>query len=55
VWGPFEADKLYTITVESNGGLNITNEPLKGIYREALKQQHAAEHVGGESPGNGGI
>jgi hypothetical protein len=56
VWGPFEADKLYTITVESNGGLNITNEPLKGIYREALKQHAAGEHAGsGESPGNGGV
>jgi hypothetical protein len=40
VWGPFEADKLYTITIESNGGLNISNEPLKGIYREALKRRN---------------
>jgi len=38
VWGPFEPDKLYTITLESDGGLNITSEPLKGIYREALKR-----------------
>ncbi|MGH7213974.1 MAG: hypothetical protein ACREIT_04345 [Tepidisphaeraceae bacterium] len=38
VWGPFERDKLYTLTVESDGGLNITSEPLKGIYREALKR-----------------
>jgi len=36
-WGPFEKDRLYTITVESDGGLNLTSEPLKGIYREALK------------------
>jgi len=38
VWGPFEPDKLYTITLESDGGLNITSEPLRGIYREALKR-----------------
>ncbi len=39
VWGPFEPDVLYTITLESDGGLNITSEPLKAIYREALKQR----------------
>lgn len=39
VWGPFEPDRIYTITLESDGGLNITNEPLRGIYREALKQR----------------
>ena len=39
VWGPFEKDKLYTITIESDGGLNITSEPLRGIYREALKRK----------------
>jgi hypothetical protein len=38
LWGPFEPDRLYTITIESDGGLNMTSEPLKGIYREALKQ-----------------
>jgi len=37
VWGPLEADKLYTLTLEADGGLNKTSEPLKGIYREALK------------------
>ena len=39
VWGPFDPDKLYTITIESDGGLNMTSEPLKGIYREALKRK----------------
>ena len=38
VWGPFEPDKLYTITLQSHGGVSITSEPLKGIYREALKR-----------------
>lgn len=39
VWGPFEPGRLYTVTLEANGGLNLTNEPLKGIYMEALKRQ----------------
>lgn len=39
VWGPFEPDRLYTLTLESAGGLNMTSEPLKGIYREALKSK----------------
>jgi hypothetical protein len=55
VWGPFEADKLYTITVESNGGLNITNEPLKGIYREALKRRPGETTGAAGTPGSGGI
>jgi len=39
VWGPFQPDRLYTITLEADGGLNMTSEPIKGIYREALKQR----------------
>jgi hypothetical protein len=39
VWGPFEPDRLYTITLEAAGGLNMTSEPIKGIYREALKDR----------------
>jgi hypothetical protein len=39
VWVPFQPDRLYTLTLESDGGLNITSSPLKGIYREALKRQ----------------
>ena len=38
LWGPFAPDKLYTITLESGGGLNLTSEPLKGIYKELLKK-----------------
>ena len=41
LWGPFQPEKLYTITLESDGGLNMTSEPLKGIYKEALKQHFA--------------
>lgn len=38
VWGMFEPDKLYRVTLESDGGLNLTSEPLRGIYREAMKK-----------------
>ena len=52
VWGPFEREKLYTITIESDGGLNIASEPLRGIYREALKRKDSpvsssAPHIPG--------
>ena len=40
LWWPCEADLLYTITIESDGGLNVTCEPVKGIYREALRQKN---------------
>jgi hypothetical protein len=36
VWGMFEPNKLYTLTLEADGGLNLTTEPLKGIYRAAM-------------------
>ena len=39
VWGPFEPDKLYTITLQANGSLSLTSAPLKPIYREAMKQR----------------
>ena len=38
VWMPFEPDRLYTITLESAGGLNMTSQPIKGIYQAALHQ-----------------
>jgi len=41
VWGPFDRDKLYTITLESDGGLSLTAAPLKAIYREALNQHQS--------------
>lgn len=37
VWGKFVPGKLYTLTVQNNGGLLLSSEPLKGIYSEALK------------------
>ena len=39
VWGIFSPDKLYTITLESAGGLSLTNRPLEPIYQEALGQR----------------
>ncbi|CAN5555045.1 hypothetical protein BH10PLA1_BH10PLA1_07840 [soil metagenome] len=51
-WGPFEMDRLYTLSIDADGGLNIRSEPLKGIYREAL--QHKAglptQPVGSNAP-----
>jgi hypothetical protein len=38
-WWPCQTDRLYTITIESAGGLNVTSEPVKGIYQEALRQK----------------
>jgi hypothetical protein len=36
VWEPVRTDVLYTLTLESNGGLSLNREPLKPIYRQAL-------------------
>ena len=38
-WGPFENGRLYTITLQAAGGLDMTSEPLKGIYKEAMRVQ----------------
>ncbi len=43
VWGPFEPGKLYTVTLESDGGLNMTSESLKGIYKELIKQRASTQ------------
>jgi len=43
VWRPFEPGKLYTITLQTDGGLIINSEPLKGIYSEALKRSAEAK------------
>ncbi|HYO10365.1 MAG TPA: hypothetical protein VER17_15455 [Tepidisphaeraceae bacterium] len=41
LWGIFRPDRLYTVTIEPDGGLSLASEGLKGIYREALKQRFA--------------
>jgi hypothetical protein len=33
VWGMFDPGKLYTLTLEADGGLNLSTQPLQGIYR----------------------
>jgi hypothetical protein len=44
VWTKLQPDRLYTLTLESDGGLNITSSPLKGIYREALRGAVSSVH-----------
>lgn len=39
LWGPFEPGRLYTITMEANGGANLHSEPITGIYKDALKME----------------
>jgi len=36
-WTRIQPDRLYTLTLEAASGLNLTSQPLKGIYREALQ------------------
>lgn len=38
-WFPAQPDRLYTITIESNGGLNVTSGPVPEIYQRAMKAQ----------------
>ena len=38
VWRHFDPGSLYTLTLKTDGKLEITSEPLKGIYSEALKR-----------------
>ncbi len=42
VWGPFEPDTLYTITLTPDGNLSRSSEPIRGVYQQyiqALKQK----------------
>jgi len=38
LWFKLQPERLYTISLESDGGLNVVSEPVRGIYREALKR-----------------
>jgi len=40
VWGPFEPNKLYRITLQANGSLSLTSAPVPPIYREAINQRN---------------
>jgi hypothetical protein len=36
---PCRPGEVYTVSVESNGGMNLATEPLKGIYADALQRK----------------
>ena len=38
VWGMFKPGRLYTLTLEADGGLSMQTQKLKGIYQEALSK-----------------
>jgi hypothetical protein len=38
LWWPPEVGKLYTISIESDGGLILQSKPIPAVYREALKR-----------------
>ena len=42
VWGMFSPDRLYTVELEAAGGLSLTSEPLKPIYRAAFESMQDA-------------
>ena len=37
--GPFEPGNIYPISLEAKGGLNMTHEPVEGIYLDAMKRR----------------
>ncbi|MBC7783859.1 MAG: hypothetical protein H7144_08460 [Burkholderiales bacterium] len=37
VWGPFEPDMLYTITLTPDGNLSRTAEPMRGVYQTYIQ------------------
>ena len=39
VWGPLEPDKLYVVTIESDGGVNRIEQPLNAISREMIRRK----------------
>ena len=45
VWGMFKPGRLYTLTLENDGGLGLEQHPIRGIYREAMGE--AAGKVAG--------
>lgn len=38
-WRPIAPGNVYTLTLQSNGGVSITFEPLEGVYQEMLRQR----------------
>lgn len=41
VWTDFEKGWIYRVTLESNGGLNIVNSRIPGIYEQAMHARHS--------------
>jgi hypothetical protein len=41
-WRPIAPGMIYTLTLQSNGGVSITSEPLKEVYKEMLRQKSAS-------------
>lgn len=37
VWGPFQPDTLYTLTLSPDGNLSRTSEPVRGIYKQYIQ------------------
>lgn len=37
VYGPFEPGKLYTLSIEANGNINMTAQPVPAVFREWMK------------------
>ncbi len=40
IWLPVAPDKVYTISIESDGGLNYASEPLKGASLDAMRRRN---------------
>jgi hypothetical protein len=34
----FQPDRLYTLALETDGGLHVSSRPLQGVYRDALRR-----------------
>ena len=50
-WRDFDIGWLYTLKLESTGGLNIYPERMKAIYQDVLNNdatQPSSAHVGGD-------
>lgn len=42
-WFPAQPDRLYTVTIEADGGLNVVSGPVPEIYQQAMKSQASAQ------------
>jgi hypothetical protein len=43
IYGPFEKDRLYTVTLDASGKMSLDDEPIKGAVGEALRQLSGAD------------